>query len=137
MIKQIPHFNIAPDAKFGTRLRDHVAFQPPAPTRWERARTALAYASVIVGVGVAAFLVTPAHASGAFGIEVRVIHVSPSVSTYGTVRDMQKRQDFVARESVKTQNRMALERQKSADARALAADKAYYEKLKDQRKRSK
>ncbi len=108
----------------------HLA-EAPKPTLREKAYAAVMYGVVAVGVGVAVFYVTPAHSAGSMASDVRIIRVSPSVSVYGN----DKAADSRRLETLKQQGRMDLENQRSANERALAADKAYYEKLKDQRKR--
>lgn len=86
---------------------------------------------VVVSVGYCAYTITPAHAAGALAQDVRIIHVSPSITVYGNDKAVANQR----LESLKQDGRMELENQRSVNQRALAADKAYYEKLKDQRKR--
>lgn len=133
--KEMPRFNLDPDAKFGTRLRDHVSFQEPAKEPG-RVWTFLAYAGLVMGAGLTVFLLTtPVKANGSLGIDVRVI--SPSITSYGPAPSTRKLREFRAQEAVKTQHKMILEQQRSDNARALEADKAYYKKLADQRKANK
>lgn len=82
-------------------------------------------------------MASPAWAGGSMASDVRIIRVSPSITSYGSIRDMQKRQDFQAREDIKLQGRMALEEQKFQHKRQLEADRAYYKKLAQQKKAGK
>jgi exopolysaccharide biosynthesis protein len=77
---------------------------------------------------------TPAWAGGSMASDVRVIRVSPSITSYGIVREIQKRQEFEYKETYKLNGKMALEDQKFQQKRQLEADRAYYKKLADQRK---
>lgn len=78
---------------------------------------------------VAIIFATPSFAGGSMAPEVRVIRVSPSIWQYGSKADVASKL-----ESQRQQGRVDLENQRSANRRALEADKAYYAKLKDQRK---
>lgn len=131
-------FTISDDAEFDQpKLRDTVRFQEPAPAKWDfsKAWEALGYGLVVAGVGLAAFiLATPAHANGSMGIDVKVVRVSPSITSFGDTREGRKLKADVTRDAAKHQQRMELEQQKSDNARALEADRAYYKKLADQRK---
>lgn len=71
---------------------------------------------------------------GSMAQDVRVIRVSPSVSMYGTAREIRKQKTWEVREAIKHNNASDLEEQRSDNRRALEADKAYYKKLADQRK---
>jgi hypothetical protein len=118
------------DAKFlESREYRNITIQPPKPTLFEKIRAAVAYTVVTVGVGVAVFYVAPAHAAGSMAQDVRIIHVSPSVVQYGSKTERQIQVD-----NNKAQNQLNLEQLKFEHSRQLNADKAYYEKLKDQRK---
>lgn len=133
-------FGMADDAVFGRSrsLRASVTFQEPAPARfdWRRVREIVAYAALVAGVGLAVFVAsTPAHSAGAFGIDVKVVHVSPSVTYFGDTKEGRKLRADVAREGVKHQNRMEEIDRKAEHQRALEADRAYYKKLADQRKK--
>ncbi len=110
-----------------------VPIQEPKPTTLEKVWQVCAYTSVVVGVGVAAFFVTPAHSAGSQGRDVKVIHVSPSIVQYGGKIERKMRAD-IARDNNKAVRSLELENQRSTNRRALEADKAYYQKLKDQRK---
>src|SRR6266511_683758 len=112
-----------------TLLWRDVVIQPPKPSLLSRVWTVVCYTSVATAVGVAVFLVTPAHAGGSMAQEVRVVHVSPSVVLYGSKLYRKLKVD-----NNKAQNSINLEQLKFEHSRQLLADKAYYEKLKDQRK---
>lgn len=135
--KEQPRFTIDPDAKFGTRLRDHVAFQEPTKSGPGPIWTGLAYIGLMVGVGAAAFILTttPAPAAGSMGIDVKVIHVSPSITSFEDTREGRKLQADVTRDRYRHQQDMELEDRKAEHRRALEADRAYYKKLEFQRKK--
>lgn len=127
-------FTISPDAKFKQTLRETVTFQEPTKPRPGKVWAILAYAGLVAGVALATYVVTtPAHAAGSMGIDVRVVHVSPSVTIYGTREERRLKAD-VARDNNRHQQRLELEQQRSNNARALEADRAYYKKLEAQRK---
>lgn len=107
-----------------------VPVQVPEPYKPSKLRTVLCYGIVVLGVGYSVFCLTPAHAAGSMASDVKIIHVSPSISVYGNDKATQSR----SMEVLKQQGRMELENQRSDNRRALEADKAYYQKLKDQRK---
>ena len=110
-----------------------ITIQPPKLTLFERVRMTVAYATVAVGVGVAVFYVTPSHAAGSMAQDVRVVSVSPSIVQYGSKIEQKMKADIV-RDNNKAVRSLELENQRSINQRALEADKAYYAKLKDQRK---
>lgn len=104
-----------------------------APRPESRLKTIFAYGVVAVGVAVAAFYVTPVRAAGSMAN-------TPSIVYMG-----EKAKLDIRRDNNKALNTMQLQRQRSADQlrledakslhqRQLAEDRAYYEKLKDQRK---
>lgn len=106
--------------------RDAVAeLQPKKPTIFDKVLTVIAYGAMAAAVGYAVFVVTPAHSAGSMATDVRIIHVTPRVA------QIDKK---AAAEAQKQQGRMELENLKSANRRQLESDKAYYSKLKDQRK---
>lgn len=108
--------------------RHHAKFVT-APTRWEKFCTFVAYGSVVVGVGVAVFAVTPVHAAGSMAQEVRRVSVSPSIIQFGSKTDNQMKID-----NNKAFNNLELEDRRSINRRILEEDKAYYKKLEWQRK---
>jgi len=116
-----------------TREYRDITIQPPKPTLYEKVKTAIAYTSVAVGFGIAAFYVTPVNAAGSMAQDVRVVSVSPSIVQYGSKIEQKLRADIV-RDNNKAVRNMELEDQRSVNRRLLEADKAYYAKLKDQRK---
>lgn len=114
-----------------------VTYNGPLPqSRAQRIWTRIGYGLVIVGVGVAAFLVTPAHAGGSMANSVKVIVVSPSVTIMGL--DSQaasgRQQEIRLKENMRRSTELELEQLKSDNRRALEADRAYYKKLEFQRK---
>lgn len=116
---------------------NYVTYNGPLPkSRAQRAWTWVGYGLVALGVGVAAFVVTPAHAQGSMAPDVRVIVVSPSVTIMGLGAQASsgRQQEIQLKETLKHRSDMELEQLKSDNRRALEADKAYYEKLKFQRK---
>jgi len=110
-----------------------ITITPAPPTLFERVRVTVAYVAVAAGIGYAVFVVTPANAAGSMAQDVRVVSVSPSIVVIGTKEERKMKAD-IARDNNKALNNMELENQRSINRRYEAADKAYYEKLKDQRK---
>lgn len=113
-----------------------ITIQPPKLTLFERVRMTVAYTSVAVGVGVAAFYVTPSHAAGSMAQDVRVVSVSPSIVQYGSKIEQKMKADIV-RDNNKAVRNMELENQRSINQRMLEEDRAYYKKLEWQRKTGK
>lgn len=111
-----------------------VAIQPSPPTVFERVRAAVAYGSIVAVVGWAAFYVTPSHAAGSMAQEVRRVTVSPSMVYFGDTREARKAKADILRDDNKAARAVELENLKFDHQRQLLEDKAYYEKLKDQRK---
>lgn len=111
-----------------------VAIQAPRPTVFERVRAAVAYGTVAAVVGWAVFYVTPSHAAGAMAHDVNRVTASPSFVYFGDTREGRKAQADIMRDDNRAARQTELENLKFQHERALAADKAYYEKLKDQRK---
>jgi hypothetical protein len=132
-------FTISEDAvmtktAYLSNARRRVTDVEPGPSRL---RTALVYGVVALGVAAATFYVTPVFAQGSMAPEVRVIVVnpSPSIVRLGQAASDAKTREFRAREQIKQNHRLQLEEQKFLHRRMLEADKAYYKKLTDQRKR--
>lgn len=139
MKKQSLKFGITEDAKFPTKFRD-IPTVTRYPSLWERygqhAYAAIMYGLVVAGVGVATYaMVTPAHSAGSMASEVRVIHVSPSIQSFEDTREGRRlKADTVRDNNRHRQDMERLERRYELE-RALEADRAYYRKLIDQRKR--
>lgn len=133
------HITIDEKAKIARAMRERVEFVTVTaePTWPEALRTWLGYTAVAAGVGFAVFTyVEPAHARdvGTMNHEARVVYVSPSVSIYGSKIEQKMKAD-INRDNNRANNAYSLEQQRSDNRRALEADKAYYKKLSDQRKR--
>lgn len=139
MKKQCLKFGITDDARFPTRLRD-IPTVTRYPSLWERygqhTYKAVMSGLVVLGVGIATYaMVTPAHSAGSMASEVRVIHVSPSIQSFGDTREGRKlRADTVRDNNRHEQSMERLEREYQLK-RSIEADRAYYRKLVDQRKK--
>lgn len=114
-----------------------VETKAPEPIGPGRFRTFVAYAAVAVGVAVATFVVTPVYAQGSMAPSVRVVVAKPSASILmlGQRAEMERDREFRVREQIKQNHRLELETARAANRRALEADRAYYKKLADQRKK--
>jgi len=129
------HLTLDEKAELGRSLRDRVHYVVnDEPTWGEVVRLWLGYTAVAAGVGFAVFVyVEPAHAGGSMANAVRT--VSPSIVYAGPSKIERKMKADMMRDDNRARNDSALEQQRSDNRRALEADKAYYAKLKDQRKR--
>jgi hypothetical protein len=134
MTSNISYDYRALEARSRNAWRDiELEIQPIKPTWKTKAWTTFNYALIVAVVGVSVYYVTPAHARDVGVMNHEARQISPSVVLYGSAT-RQKFQADVARDNNKAENQMELENLKFDHQRQLLEDKAYYEKLKDQRK---
>lgn len=108
--------------------------EPKKPTLANKVWASLMYGTVVAVVGWAFFYITPAHAAGSMAQDVRVVTASSSFVYFGDTREGRKAKADIARDNNKAQRNIELENLKFEHSRQLLNDKAYYERLKDQRK---
>jgi hypothetical protein len=109
--------------------------EPAKPSLASKVWSTVMYGSVVVGVSVAAFYVTPSHAASQTNTS-SIIYLGEKAK-FDTRVNERKAANQMEIDDNRLVNSLKLEDAKSLHARQLEEDKAYYKKLEWQRKTGK